>query len=91
MPKKNKKKQIDYIENFCNFSVLLPWKEFVKILVNHYGCEKVNKSGSKRLFIKGQIRVTADKPHGREKYVSKLDRQRICKYLIIPLEMGKGR
>jgi hypothetical protein len=90
MPKKKSKKKIDYIECFCDFSIRLPWKEFVKILVNHYGCEMENKPGSKRLFIKGNIRVTADEPHGREKYVSKADRKRVCTYLIKPLESQKG-
>jgi hypothetical protein len=90
MPKKKSKKKVDFIENFCNFSVLLPWKECVKILINHYGCEMVNKPGSKRLFIKDQFRVTADEPHGREKYVSKWDRKRICTHLIKPLESLKG-
>jgi hypothetical protein len=60
---------------------------FVKILTSHYGCEMKNKSGSTRLFTKGEIRVTADEPHGREKYVSKYDRQRIIKYLINKLNL----
>ncbi len=83
-----RKKKIEYyIENFANYSVRLPWKFFVKILKSHYGCEMKNKRGSTRLFIKGEIRVTADEPHGREKYVSKKDRERVIKYLINKLDL----
>ncbi len=64
MPKKRTGKKIDYLESFNDFSIRLPWKEFVKILVNHYGCKMVNKPGSARLFIKGMIRFTAHEPHG---------------------------
>ena len=82
MPIKKSKKKIDYIENLCNFSFRLPWKEFVKILTKHYGCEIVKKRGSAILFIKGEIRFTAHEPHGREKFVSKLDRKRACDQLM---------
>lgn len=47
-----------------------------------------NKSGSARLFICGEIRVTAHEPHGREKYVSKPDRQRAIKYLVNVINEG---
>lgn len=46
----------------------------------------VNKPGSKRLFIKGGIRFTADEPHGREPFVAKWDRKRA----IGALERMKG-
>ena len=47
-----------------------------------------NKSGSARLFICGEIRVTAHEPHGREKYVSKKDRERAIKYLVNVINEG---
>ena len=81
-----KRKERHYIENFCEFSVELPWKEFVKILINHYGCEMKSKRGAARLFIKGEIRFTAHEPHGREKNASIMDRKRACTYLIKPLK-----
>ena len=84
----SKKKKIKYyIQNFKNYSIKIPWKDFVKIMTSHYGCEVVKKSGSARLFIRGNIRITAHEPHGREDFVSKLDRQRAIKYLINKLEL----
>lgn len=83
-----KKKQIDYyIENFKNYSIRMPWDIFVKIMISHYGCEMESKRGSARVFIKGEIRVTAHEPHGREKFVPKKDRGRIIKYLINKLDL----
>jgi hypothetical protein len=77
-----------YIENFSDYSVKIPWNIFVKILTKHYGCKMKNKSGSARLFICGEIRVTAHEPHGREKYVSKKDRERAIKYLVNVINEG---
>ena len=77
------KKNVDYyIENFRNYNEKLPWNICTKILIGHYGCEIVKRPGSARIFIKDEIRVTAHEPHGREKFVSKKDRERIIKYLI---------
>jgi hypothetical protein len=70
-----------YVENFANYSELLPWKFFVKVLTNHYGFEYVNHKGSVRLFIKGNIRFTAHEPHGREKIVSKIDRMKAIRFI----------
>jgi len=82
-----KKRDIDYYrENIRNFSIKIPWDVFVKILTSYYGCEMESKPGSKRVFIKDEIRVTAHEPHGREKFVSKQDRKRVITYLINPLE-----
>jgi hypothetical protein len=82
-----KKRDIDfYIKNIRNFGVRIPWDIFVKILTTHYGCEMESKPGSKRVFIKDEIRVTADEPHGRERFVSKQDRKRVITYLINQLE-----
>jgi len=82
-----KRRDIDYyIENIRNFGVKIPWDIFVRILTDYYGCEMENKPGSKRVFIKDAIRVTADEPHGRERFVSKLDRKRVITYLINQLE-----
>jgi len=78
MPKK--KKGTDYVKNFCNLNVLLPWGEFVRILKKVYGFEMKSKPGSARLFIKGEIRFTAHEPHARESYVSKEDRKRACRF-----------
>jgi len=37
----------------------------------------IKKSGSVRLFVRGEIRFTADEPHGKgDNYISKYDRQR---------------
>jgi len=72
MPKKNKEY---YKEKFPDFSERLPWKFFVAVLLD-YGFEMVNKPGSVRLFVKGEIRFTAHEPHGRESFVSKWDRKR---------------
>ena len=81
--KKGQKKDLDYyIQNFMNYNVRIPWNIFVKILMSHYGCEMESKRGSGRLFIKDDCRVTADEPHGREKFVSKKDRERIIKHLL---------
>jgi hypothetical protein len=74
MPKKNKEY---YRENFSNFTEWLPWDFFVAVL-HDYGFEKVNKPGSARLFVKGEIRFNAHEPHGRERFVSKYDRKRAC-------------
>ncbi len=74
MPKKNREYWKD---NFSNFSERLPWDSFVAVLLD-YGFEMVNKPGSARLFVKGEIRFTAHEPHGRESFVSKWDRQRAC-------------
>lgn len=51
MAKKIKKDLNFYIEHFKDFSERLPWKYFVKILTDHYGCEIKNKPGSARLFV----------------------------------------
>lgn len=78
-----KRKNIDYyIQNFKNYSVRLPWNIFVKILRSHYGCEMESKRGVARVFIKDECRVSAHEPHGREKFVSKKDRERIIKHLL---------
>jgi hypothetical protein len=82
MSKKNKE---FYEENFSNFSERLPWKDFVAVL-RDFGFEMVNKRGSKLLFIKGEIRFSADEPHGREPFVSKWDRKRA----VDALERMKG-
>ena len=74
MPKKNKGY---YKDKFSDFSEWLPWKYFVSVLLD-YGFEMVNKPGSVRLFVKGEIRFTAHEPHGREPFVSKWDRKRAC-------------
>jgi hypothetical protein len=71
-----------YIENIRNFSIKIPWDVFVKILTSCYGCEMESNPGSARVFVKGEIRFTAHAPHGREKFVSKPDRERAIKYLI---------
>jgi|APSaa5957512622_1039677.scaffolds.fasta_scaffold30779_2 hypothetical protein len=86
---KQKKNLAFYVENFCNFSVKLPWKFAVKVLKNHYGCEIESKRGSARVFIIGKLRATAHEPHGRESYMSKSDRQRMCKHIIAPLLMDE--
>lgn len=77
-----------YLEHFNDYSVKLPWKIFEKILINHYGCKIKKKSGSARLFICGDIRVTAHEPHGRDKNVSKQDRQRVIKHLVNVINGG---
>lgn len=84
MPKKRK---IDYyIQNLKNYSVKIPWDVFVEILTSHYGCQMEKKRGAARVFIKGDIRVTAHQPHNRDDFVSKPDRQRVIKYLINVLD-----
>ena len=85
MSKKNKIEY--YIQNFKKYNIKIPWKIFVKIMTSHYGCDMVKKKGSARLFIRGNIRITAHEPHGRDDNVSKLDRQRVIKYLINKLEL----
>jgi hypothetical protein len=77
-----------YIKHFKDYSVKIPWKIFEKILKNHYGCKMNKKRGSARLFICGEIRITAHEPHGREKYVSKKDRERAIKYLVNVINEG---
>ncbi len=78
-----KKKDFEFwVDNFCNFSVRLPWKWFVKILKSHYGFEmRTKRRGSGRLFVRGDIRFSAHEPHKREKFVSKPDRQRACGFI----------
>ncbi|MCJ7579195.1 MAG: hypothetical protein MUP98_01515 [Candidatus Aminicenantes bacterium] len=73
-----KKKQAEsYFSEFTNFSVKIPWDCFVYILTNFLQFEMINKRGSKRLFINGEIRFTADEPHGRgDDYIYKEDRRR---------------
>lgn len=76
MPCKRKEAQ-HYLDNFENFSVKIPWDCFKYILTKFFGFEMISKRGSKRLFVSGEIRFTADKPHGRgDNYISKYDRQR---------------
>lgn len=74
MPRKNKEY---YRENFSDFTERLPWDSFVAVLLD-YGFEMVNKPGSARLFVKGEIRFNAHEPHKREPFVSKWDRKRAC-------------
>lgn len=72
-----KKKRIYYYEHFKELSVRIPWKEWIYILKNYYGFEMIAKRGSTRLFVKGEVRFTADEPHGRgDDFVSKADRKR---------------
>lgn len=86
--KKGQKKDLDYyIQNFTNYNVRIPWNIFVKILVSYYGCEMESKPGVARLFIKDEARVTAHEPHGREKFVSKKDRERVVRHLINKLNL----
>lgn len=85
----SKKKKVSYYkEKFSDFSVRLPWKYFVAVLEDH-GFERVKKKGphgSQRLFVKGEVRFTADEPHGREAFVDKYSRKRA----IAALERSKG-
>jgi len=79
MPCRKKEAQY-YLENFEKFSIKIPWDCFKYILINFLGFEMFKKSGSVRLFMKGEIKFTAHKPHGKgDDYISKYDRQRaIC-------------
>jgi len=71
------KKARFYYENFENYSIKIRWKYFEYVLINFYGFEELNKGGSTRLFIRGEVRFTADEPHGREDpFVFKDDRKR---------------
>jgi hypothetical protein len=73
----SRKKRKHYYENFKSLSVKIPWDDWIYILQNYYGFEMIKKSGSERLFIKGEIRFTAHKPHKKgDKFVHKSDRKR---------------
>ena len=67
----SKKDYLHYKANFDDFSVLIPWKDFVKIMNKEYGFEMINKRGSVRAFVNGEIIFTAHEPHKREPYLSK--------------------
>ncbi len=76
MPCRKKKAQY-YLQNFEDFSIKIPWECFEYILTKFFGFEMIKKSGSVRLFVRGEIRFTADEPHGKgDNYISKYDRQR---------------
>jgi hypothetical protein len=76
-------KKLEYYKNnFTNFSILLPWKEFEDILTKTYSFEMVKKKGSGRVFVREDERFNADEPHGREPFVSKLDRKKAINALV---------
>jgi hypothetical protein len=87
-----RKKAEKYYNEFKNFSVKIPWDCFVYILINFLGFEMVKKSGSKRLFMKENIRFTVDEPHGRgDKYVDKFGRKRaIIQIESLGIVLNKG-
>jgi len=87
-----RKKAEKYYKEFKNFSVKIPWDCFVYILINFLGFEMVKKRGSKRLFIKENIRFTVDEPHGRgDKYVDKFGRKRaIIQIERLGIVLNKG-
>ena len=72
-----KKEAQRYFENIENFSIKIPWDCFVYILINFLGFEMERKRGSTRLFINGEIRFTADEPHGKgDDFIYRDDRRR---------------
>ncbi len=72
-----KKEARYFLENFEDFSIKIPWDCFVYILTNFLDFEVINKSGSKRLFVNGIIRFSADETHNKgDSYVFKYDRIR---------------
>jgi len=76
MPCRKKKAQ-RYFDEFENFSVNIPWDCFVYIMTRFLGFEMVNKGGSRRAFVNGEIRFIADEPHERgDDYIHKADRKK---------------
>lgn len=72
-----KKKALFYFEEFENLSIKIPWDCFVYIMTKILNFEMINKGGSRRLFVNGEIRFTADEPHGKgDDYIYKDDRKR---------------
>ena len=78
----SKKELYFYRDSFRDFSVLMPWKAFVDVLMKCYGFDMIPKRGSGRVFVREGERFTADEPHGREKIVSKEDRKKAVRALI---------
>jgi hypothetical protein len=66
-----------YCENIEKLSIKIPWRYFIHIMKKCFGFEVFSAgktSGSKRLFINGDIRFNADEPHGRESIVDRTSR-----------------
>jgi hypothetical protein len=77
-----KKDAEDYLGEFENFHINIPWDCFVYILTKFFSLEMKKKKGSKRAFTNGKITFTADEPHGKgDNYVYKWDRQRAIREL----------
>lgn len=68
-----------YYENIKKLSVRIPWNYFCYVLKRYYDFEMIGSgktSGSKRVFINGEIRFTVDEPHAQgDKFVHKVDRK----------------
>jgi len=72
-----RKKALHYLNEFSNFREKIPWDCFVYIMTKILGFEMVKKRGSRRLFVKGEIRFNVDEPHGKgDDYIHKSDRMR---------------
>lgn len=79
-----RKKRDCYRRDFGKLSVKVPWSYFKDILIKDFGFEMENKSGSRRVFVRGDVRFTADEPHGSRRgdfFVSKADRKRAIRAL----------
>ncbi|MEW6659087.1 MAG: hypothetical protein AB1424_10530 [Thermodesulfobacteriota bacterium] len=73
MPRKDKEW---LILNIKNPGVEILWDDFVWVLTNHFGFKKINKPGSRRVFVKGTVVFNAHEPHGRKPIVHRMDRKR---------------
>jgi len=64
------------ILNIKNLRAEILWDDFFGVLTNYFGFKIVNKSGSRRVFVKGTVRFNAHEPHGRKPFVHRMDRRR---------------